>query len=711
REILGADYHDRIVDAESVSKEEFSRIVAKNDDLCRRLNLQYLWSVLLVNGRVVFTSATHSDLNNPDSSCASFFETHRDPEAFTPALQPELKPAFCSFKNEWGEGRQVLIPHKDARGRTYIFGASVQMDDLNAVVSQTILDSIGIGFGILCGALLLALMLVRSFPKPIAELTAAAGRMATGDLDVSLPLARISELQSLSRSLDEMRQGLKKQLAQLLESEKNYRELVENANSIILRLEPDGTITFFNDFAEKFFGFSKNEILGKAVFGTIVPETDSTNRDLRAMVLDIARNPEKYAKNETENMCKDGSRVWISWSNKAICDAAGTVCEILCVGNDVTERKRAVEALAKEREDLLAVFDALPEFVYLQAPDYSIRYANHSFKQLFGEPGDRFCYACMQNRQSPCETCPTFEVFQTKQPQCWEWAADNQVYMIHVVPFADIDGSMLVLAIGFDITDLKRAEEALIRSEAMLAQSQQIANIGSWDLDVAANRLIWSDETYRIFGLAPQEFVATYETFLDLVHPDDRAMVDEMYSRSLHEGLDSYEIEHRLVRRSTGEIRHVHEKCVHQRNAAGEVIRSRGMVQDITERKRAQEALIESEERFKNMFELHGSIMLLIDPESGFVVDANEAAVSYYGYSKSKLITMKIDEINVLSPQQVKAELELALHEERNYFIFQHRLASGEERTVEVHSWPIIFMDRQIRFSIIHDITERRLAP
>ncbi len=135
-------------------------------------------------------------------------------------------------------------------------------------------------------------------------------------------------------------------------------------------------------------------------------------------------------------------------------------------------------------------------------------------------------------------------------------------------------------------TDLSQTLRA---SEERLKRSQEIAHLGSWELDLVHNRLIWSDEVYRIFGLQPQEFGATYEAFLDRVHPEDRAAVDAAYSDSLRENRDSYEIEHRVVRKSTGEIRIVHEKCEHFRDAGGRIIRSVGMVHDITERKRAEE--------------------------------------------------------------------------------------------------------------------------
>ena len=134
---------------------------------------------------------------------------------------------------------------------------------------------------------------------------------------------------------------------------------------------------------------------------------------------------------------------------------------------------------------------------------------------------------------------------------------------------------------------------SLEKSKQRLARAQEIAHLGSWELDLVNNDLTWSDEVYRIFGLEPQQFAATYEAFLEAVHPDDRAAVNDAYSGSLREGRDSYEIEHRIVRK-TGEVRYVHEKCEHFRNESGEIIRSVGMVHDITDRKQIETSLREA---------------------------------------------------------------------------------------------------------------------
>lgn len=132
----------------------------------------------------------------------------------------------------------------------------------------------------------------------------------------------------------------------------------------------------------------------------------------------------------------------------------------------------------------------------------------------------------------------------------------------------------------------KQAEDALHESENRLKEAQAIAHLGHWDLDLVENKLSWSDEVYRIFGLQPQEFGATYEAFLSHVHPDDREFVNEAYSASV-KNKTPYDIVHRVVLRD-GAIKYINEKCVTHYDKKGNAIRSLGTVLDITERKRAE---------------------------------------------------------------------------------------------------------------------------
>jgi len=175
------------------------------------------------------------------------------------------------------------------------------------------------------------------------------------------------------------------------------------------------------------------------------------------------------------------------------------------------------------------------------------------------------------------------------------------------------------------------AEYRLVESQELLLQSQSIGRVGSWELDLDRNQLRWSQEVYRIFGIEPSRFAGTYEAFLELVHPDDREAVNTAYSRSVAQGQDGYEIEHRIVCPDTGETRFVHEKCNHIKDAKGRVVRSVGFVQDITRRKHGEMELQQSKDFVESVVQTANVIFAQLDLE-GNVVNLNKAAEEITGY-------------------------------------------------------------------------------
>jgi len=266
---------------------------------------------------------------------------------------------------------------------------------------------------------------------------------------------------------------------------------------------------------------------------------------------------------------------------------------------DISARRRAEEALKVGEERYRALFNNMTEGFALheivtdtegRAVDYIFIDVNPAFERLTGLRRDDVSGRRVSEVLKGIEPywIETYgRVALTGEPLKFERFYPEPLNRWFEI-FAYRPAPRQFAVVFMDITQRRKAEEALRESEKRHERSQEIAHLGSWELDVDSGRLTWSDEVYRIFGLEPKEFPATYEAFLDAVHPDDRAAVDAAYLGSISDGSSGYEIEHRIVRRDTGEIRTVHEKCEHIRDASGRIVRSIGMVHDVTEQKRAE---------------------------------------------------------------------------------------------------------------------------
>ena len=179
----------------------------------------------------------------------------------------------------------------------------------------------------------------------------------------SRPIFKKGQVLGIQGVLTDITEGKQSEL-ELIKSENRYRDLVQSVNSAIIRYQSDGTITYFNEYAQTFFGYSIEEVIGKNI-GILLPGQESSGIDLTGLVQDIVDHPHHYINNINENICSDGRRVWMSWTNKAFKDSNGLVTEILTVGNDITEKKRAEDALQKGRAQLEAALESMSDAVFI----------------------------------------------------------------------------------------------------------------------------------------------------------------------------------------------------------------------------------------------------------------------------------------------------------------------------------------------------------
>jgi len=252
-------------------------------------------------------------------------------------------------------------------------------------------------------------------------------------------------------------------------NESKYQELVQNVNSIILKMDPEGKVTFFNKFAQKFFDYTEKEILGRHVVGTIVPETESTGLDLGFMIKDIEINAEKYVNNENENMRRNGERVWVAWTNKAIRDGNGKVIEILCIGNDITERRRLENELKDYEERFRRLFETAKDgLLLIDKETGSIVNVNPAIVKMLGHSSEEFIgkklkdIGLLKDIKDFKETIRELihagfinyedEFAETKQGQL----IDVDIYMV--------DRARFIQCNVRDITERKQAEEQIARS-------------------------------------------------------------------------------------------------------------------------------------------------------------------------------------------------------------------------------------------------------
>ena len=310
---------------------------------------------------------------------------------------------------------------------------------------------------------------------------------------------------------------------------------------------------------------------------------------------------------------------------------------------DVTERKMADEALKESEERYRAVVAQSVEAIYLfDAETKRVLESNAAFRRLMGYAEEDLLgmriYDFIAHDEDDIDR-NVRRSLKEKRRHIGERRyrrKDGSVIVVDTsASVVSYRGRTALCAVSRDVTERREAEEAVRKSETRLAEAQRLAHLGGWEWDVESDEIFWSDEVYRIYGLAPQEFVPSFERFMEVVHPDDRGLLSKAIDEALH-GNEPYDVEHRVVR-PDGEVRMVHRWAEVVRGEGGEPLRMVGTVHDVTGRKEAEEALKESEGRFRALTQNSSDVITLLKAD-GAVAYQSLAIQRILGYSSEELI-------------------------------------------------------------------------
>ena len=285
---------------------------------------------------------------------------------------------------------------------------------------------------------------------------------------------------------------------------------------------------------------------------------------------------------------------------------------------------------------------------------------------------------------------------------------DGRIFPVEISSnYFEYGGRAYNLALIRDITERKHAEEALRRSEAYLTEAQKLSHTGSFAFDVTSNRYIYiSQECLRIFELDPQQSLPPREAVSQFIHPEDWDRVQGDFEKLLREKVDTLS-EFRIVLPS-GAVKHIQVIRHPVLNEAGEVATIVGTAMDITERKRAEEALRESDTRFRTFVDHAGDALFVQDLEQGTIVDVNRSACESIGYTAQELIGKTPLAFHLDSDRaKMQSVTERAVAGETVFDRHWHRRRDGSVFPVEVHTSLVTYGGRRFLLKVARDISDR----
>jgi PAS domain S-box-containing protein len=371
---------------------------------------------------------------------------------------------------------------------------------------------------------------------------------------------------------------------ELRETRDYLENLLNYANAPIIVWDPEFRITKFNHAFERLTGLSSDEAIGKNL--DILFPLDKKEESMAHIKCTL--EGEYWEAVEILIQHADGTVKTLLWNSANIYDSSGKkIVATIAQGHDITERKKA-EAILREQS---VVISSASDAIFSTDNSFVIKSWNKAAERIFGWTAEEVIGKVSTSIFNA--VYPTLDG--TTREQAIEQLMNSGFWKGEII-YHKKDGSPIpvsvsssrvkgengsatgVVAVVHDITARKRREEALKETQRDLNRAQAVAKTGSWRLDMRRNLLLWSDETYRMFGI-PKGTPLTYETFLGTVHPEDRANVDQRWQAALRGEL--YDIEHRII--VNGEIKWVREKAELEFDNNGVLQGGFGTVQEITE--------------------------------------------------------------------------------------------------------------------------------
>ena len=507
----------------------------------------------------------------------------------------------------------------------------------------------------------------------------------------------------------------------LRQSEGKYRELVQNANNAIIRWKRDGSITFFNEYAQWFFGYSAEEVIGKNI-NILLPEQKSTGGDLTEPFQDIVNHPERYANTINENILRDGSRVWMAWTNKPIRYENGRVMEVLCVGNDVTERKRAEEALRDSETRLRAITDSARDAILMMDPEGMITYWNPAAERILGytreEADGQNLHGLLAPQRYHATHHAAFPGFvETGRGEAvgktLELAArrkNGEEIPVELSLSAVFMNGWHAVGLLRDITERKLTEDALRHSEERFSKCFHASPVGISIIRLNDNQFCDVNDAFLdILGYTREEVINHTPIELKIwADPKDRVqMVETLQRQGRVRDLDA------KFRRKSGDIVDVRFSNDFIESGGQQYVL--GLTHDITKSKQIEERM-----QFKNILlstQQETSIdgILVVD-ENGYIISYNHQFVEMWKITVDLLKT-KADETllqfvvsQLVDPQSFLQQVQY-LYENRN-IISRDELILADGRVFDRHSAAMFGPEERYygRVWYFRDVTENKRA-